>query len=152
MSADKNYVCPPTPTCLSVAFKSPRASLTDYSTTQERRIGHQERETQAAHNPTNQGKPSKYNTNTNTKYTATSKNDYSLNLGLVLSKSTPFWTKTSTLLDGLKMVFQDPKDPTTVELVLIKFMDVTLSRPITELASTPVSTFLEPTLKSCQLR
>ena len=35
-------------------------------TTLERRIGHRERETQAAHNPTSQGKPSKYMYNTNT--------------------------------------------------------------------------------------
>ena len=67
--------------------------------------------------------------------------------GLVLNKNILCWIKMDILLVGPKMVFQDPKDPTTVELVLTKFMDVTLSRPITELVFTPESIFLEQMLK-----
>merc|ERR1719264_1922516 len=49
------------------------------------------------------------------------------------------------------MDFPDLKDPTIAVYELTKFMVVTLLKHITELASTPVSTSLEPMPKSCLL-
>ena len=72
--------------------------------------------------------------------------------GLVLSRNILYWIKTHILSAGPKMVFQDPKDPTTAELVLIKFMAVTSWKHITEPVFTPELIFLEQMLKLCQLR
>merc|ERR1712141_813707 len=53
--------------------------------------------------------------------------------------------------DGLKMDSLDPKDPTIAELEPTKFTDGMWLRPITDHVCMPVSIFLAPMLKSCQL-
>ena len=72
--------------------------------------------------------------------------------GSASSRNTPFWIKTSIPSVGPRMVSPDLKAPTTAALAPTRCTAATSWRLTTEPASTPESTFLEPTLKSCPHR
>merc|ERR1719348_2769241 len=69
--------------------------------------------------------------------------------GLELSRNTPSWIRMDIPLAGPRMDSQDHRDPTIVELVLTRFMDVILWRLITELVFMLESESVAQMQRSC---